>query len=694
VSGKKKRLSHKAPQLRRVGPEQGSVARLCEQARLAILRGNLKEAESAYTQAIALGAHDSDTLNNLGTVYDKLGIKEDESIDLVTKAYALAPNSPDIRRNLVSLLKKRVASLGREGRYRQALPLAMRRMELEPDVAQAQRDLGACYAKIGQLETAIRYYTRAINLEPNNPSHYNDLGLACYQLRLLAEAQGAFQEVLRLNPKSAVAYTHLGLLANLTGLTGVAVSFLRRALEVEPTCAEAQNNMALFLRDQGELQECRQHYNEALRLRPNNANMFSGYLLSLNDDPDADPRWVAAEHRRFQSAIKVQPRTLAPKDGASTRRLRIGYLSPDFRTHSVAFFAAPILEAHDPQVVEVTCYSTGNMEDAMTERIRKANVKWRRVFGMSDEELAETILADGIDVLVELSGHTSANRLAMLANRVAPVQMTYLGYANTTGLREMDYRITDAIADPVGASDSLHTETLLRIEGGFLAYQPSDGASTLPTVELPAAEAGYVTFGSFNNLAKINNLVLDTWATILQRVPNSRILIKAKGLRDDRVKERILGAFAVRGIVGEERVRLLGQERSAIDHLRLYNQMDLALDSFPYNGTTTTCEALWMGTPVVTFAGQAHAGRVGASLLIHGALPELVVRDRASYIELAVVLASDRERLRGLRRGLRERFAASAAMDSSRLARRLEAAYRQSWDLWQSGTGQASASSR
>jgi protein O-GlcNAc transferase len=662
------------------------VAKLRDRARAAVLRGDWESAERDYSGAVARGANDADTLNNLAAVYDRLGTHQERALELLVKACALCPDNGDLRRNLVNLLKKRVETLMQEGRYREARTVAQQRVELEPQSAKAQRDLGYCHAKTGQLETAIRFYTRAINLDPNNAVYYNDLGLACYDLRLLAEAQGAFQEVLRLNPTSAVAYTHLGLLANLTGLSGVAVSLLRRAVEVEPTCGAAQNDLALFLRDQGELQECRARYGEAIRLKPNSTNIFSGYLLSLNDDPNADPRCVAAEHRRFGAMTARPARKLVARAGDGGRKLRIGYLSPDFRTHSVAFFVAPILESHRQGEVEVTCYSTGNLEDGMTERIRRANVTWRSAFGMSDEDLAAAIESDAIDILVELSGHTAGNRLEMLAGRVAPVQMTYLGYPNTTGVDAMDYRITDVVADPVGATDSLYTEKLIRIEGGFLAYQPPDVARNLPTVELPAEQAGHVTFGSFNNLAKINDLVLDAWAAILRQVPNSRILIKAKGLRDDRVKERILGAFSSRGIAANERVSLLIQERAAADHLRLYNKIDVALDSFPYNGTTTTCEALWMGTPVVTFAGQAHAGRVGASLLTHAGLGATLAGDRSGYIDLASALGNDLERLRELRRGMRERFAASPAMDPVRLARRLESLYREAWERCEAGS--------
>lgn len=655
------------------------VARLREEGRIAVVKGNLNEAEKAYSQAVALGAKDSDIYNNLATIYDKWGVRPEDELKLLSKAHELASENEEIRKNFLNFLRKQSAALGKEDRYRESLSLHLRRVEVEPDSASAHRELGFCYWKTGKLDDAMREITRAINLEPNNAFHYNDLGLICFEMRLLAEAQGAFQEVLRLNPKSVMAFTHLGLLANLAGLTGLAVSFLHRALAVDPNCSAALNNLALFLREQGEQVECRQRYKEAMALKPDNAIVLSGYLLSLNDDPNADPGWVATEHRRFQGIMKRKHRVLELGDLKPAKQLRVGYLSPDFRTHSVAFFIAPTLEHHDREKIEVTCYSTSLIEDGMTERIKRAAGRFRCVYRMSDDDLAELIKTDGIDVLVELSGHTCDSRLAMLANRAALVQVTYLGYPNTTGLTEMDYRVTDAIADPQGQTEALYTEKLVRMDGGFLAYEPPEFARELPVSAQPARNVNHVTFGSFNNLAKINKVVLDTWATILEQVPGSTILLKARGLRDERVKGRIWAAFAARGIDCESRIQLMGHERSPVDHLRLYNQMDLALDTFPYNGTTTTCEALWMGTPVLTFEGASHAGRVGASLLTHTGLPELVAKDRQGYIDKAVELGKDWDALAKLRSGLRDRFASSPAMDAARLARGLEKAYREAW---------------
>jgi predicted O-linked N-acetylglucosamine transferase (SPINDLY family) len=655
------------------------AARLCRAAKLAIAQGNLDVAQEAYGAAIECGTRDPEAFNDLATIYDKKGVKAEERFQLLSKAFEMAPGHPVIRRNFLNLLQGLLVAFEQAGHFREALPLHLRRVALEPDSAPAQRALGYCYGQLGHSEAAVTHFTRATTLDPNNPGYHNDLGLAWLELHQLSQARAAFQRVLELNPRSVPAFVHLGLLANITGLTDVAVNMMHRALQVDPNCVEAHNNLAMFLRDQGELVECRRHYQQALRLKPNQASVFSGYLLSLNDDPAAEPDWVASEHRRFNEIVKSRSRPLAPRSLDPEKRLRIAYLSPDFRTHSVAHFIAPLLEAHDRLMVEVTCYATSNAEDGMTERIRQATDRWRPVFRLSDDDLAALIQEDQIDVLIELSGHTADNRLTMLAERTAPVQMTYLGYPNTTGLASVDYRITDAVADPPGVTDAWHTEKLLRIDGGFLAYAAPPFAKEIPVSDPPARKAGAITFGSFNNLAKTNDTLLQSWATILARVPHSRLLLKAHGLRNEGVRQRILRTFAAHGEIAPERVCFMGHERSAADHLQRYHEVDLALDTFPYNGTTTTCEALWMGVPVLTLQGRSHAGRVGASLLSRVALQEFVAQDWSDYVEKAVVWAGRQDNSGELRSKLRGRLLASPLMDAGRLARGLEAAFREAW---------------
>jgi protein O-GlcNAc transferase len=660
--------------------QQSALGELCMQARKAAARGDLAAAERGYRAALAQGADDADTYNNLASVCDRGGARGEEVLELLARAFELAPERPEIRANLLGALGRQATLLQNRGDYAGSIRLLEVKVGIEPDVAANHRALGACLSKIGALEQAVRHFTRAISLEPNNPTYYNDLGLACSELHLLAEAQGAFQEVLRLDPKSVAAYTHLGLLANTAGMSWVAVNMLKRALDINPDCGEAHNNLALFYREQGESAECRHHYQEAIRLLPSNGGVYSGYLLSLNDDPVAEPAWIADQHRRYQTLVEGPNRSVTVSDPDPARRLRVGYLSPDFRVHSVAYFLAPLLEKHDRSAVDVFCYATGNVDDPMTARMKAAQVTWRDAYRMPDEDLARAIQTDGIDILVELSGHTRDNRLAMLARRVAPIQISYLGYPNTTGLREMDYRVTDAIADPPGEQDGLYSETLLRIPGGFLSYQPVFSPTTAPVAPAPCESGAPIAFGCFNNIAKINDRVLDAWAEILRRVPGSTLFLKGRGLSDERVRDRMTRALAGRGIDTDGRLLLQGAERAMLDHLKLYGRVDIALDTFPYNGTTTTCEALWMGCPVVTFAGNRHSGRVGATLLARLGLEEdLVAKDEAGYVALAVRLAEDRSRLGSMRRDMRGRMESSTLMDASRLAREMEAAYREAW---------------
>jgi predicted O-linked N-acetylglucosamine transferase (SPINDLY family) len=362
--------------------------------------------------------------------------------------------------------------------------------------------------------------------------------------------------------------------------------------------------------------------------------------------------------------------------------LRVGYVSADFRQHSVAFFIEPVIEAHDRRGFEVICYSNVAWPDAVTMRMRKLADQWRDIARRCDEDVAEQIRRDGVDILVDLAGHTDGNRLLVFARKPAPVQVTYLGYPDTTGLRTMDYRLTDAYADPPGETEPYHSEELVRLARCFLCYRP---ATESPEVgELPALAAGTVTFGSFNSFAKVTEEVMGAWSRILLAVPESRLVLKAKGLGQAEARERAGEVFERHGIA-PQRVEMTGQSESFVEHLRAYQCVDIALDTFPYNGTTTTCEALWMGVPVITLAGRSHVWRVGMSLLSNAGLPELIAATLDDYVAAAARLAGDVDGLRQMRRGLRQRLGASALTDAAGFTRRLEEAYRGIWANWCAG---------
>jgi predicted O-linked N-acetylglucosamine transferase (SPINDLY family) len=319
------------------------------------------------------------------------------------------------------------------------------------------------------------------------------------------------------------------------------------------------------------------------------------------------------------------------------------------------------------------------MPDGRTQRLQAESDHWYSIAGKPDLEVAERIRKDQIDILVDLEGHTGENRLLVFAHKPAPVQVTWLGYPNTTGMRTIDYRLTDAVADPPGEADKFHSEKLFRLEHGFLCYLPDAAAPEAGPP--PCLESGQLTFGSFNNLAKVTSEVVRVWAEILHRQPLSRLVLKSKPLADQACRERYLGLFAEQGIPAD-RLELLGWLPAPQNHLELYHRIDIGLDSFPYNGTTTTCEALWMGVPVVTLCGDRHAARVGASIMRQVGLEELVAHSEDEYIALAVALAQDRQRLLALRGSQRRKMRESRLLDKKLFAETLEDAYRRMWEEW------------
>ena len=414
-------------------------------------------------------------------------------------------------------------------------------------------------------------------------------------------------------------------------------------------------------------------------LAPERADVFSNLLFIGNYDAGLAPAALAELHhgygRKYETAA-VMPHE---NDRSHGRRLRIGYVSPDFRQHSVANFLEALLQGHHTEAIEVTCYAAVKSPDAVTARLQEQAARWRNVMGLTDEAVAGMIRSDGIDILVDLAGHTAGNRLGVFARNPAPVQATYLGYPNTTGLSRIDYRVTDAEADPAGADDALYSERLYRLPRCFLAYRP---AAEAPAVTArPGATGKPITFGSFNMLAKMSSQTIAAWAAVLRAQPEARLVIKSAPLIDRATGARTHARFAEHGIAAT-RVQLVPFMQDRGRHLEAYGRIDIALDTFPYNGTTTTCEALWMGVPVVTFAGDRHAAHVGKSLLHAIGLDELVAPSAEGYVALAGELAADPPRVAALSRGLRERVANSPLCDTRGLAQTLEAAYRDMWQRW------------
>lgn len=551
---------------------------------------------------------------------------------------------------------------------------------LRPSHALAHYNLGIALQGNGQLSEAVDAFRAAAQHEPNQIQIYGRLGHLLIMLGRLDEALICYRELQKLSPNEPGVHGNLGAILYSAGNLEEAVAEYRQELRLYPDIASVYDNLASALSAQGKCTEAISTSRQSLRLNPGAAQAHSNLLLTMHYLSEQEPKELFSEHQNW---AKIHARPLATLQSYTNsckpkRPLRIGYMSSDFRAHSVTFFFEPLLANHDSSVVETVCYSGGSFPDATTHRIKGLTGKWREIGGLQEDQVERMVRADEIDILVDLAGHTAGNFLTVFSRKPAPIQVTYLGYPDTTGLHAIDYRLTDTLADPEG-QDVFYTEKLVRLPEGFLCYRPL--ADSPPVAPLPALENKYVTFGSFNNLAKINPEVIALWAELLQAVPNARLFVKNPSLTDEATRERYYCLFEEHGAT-RERVELRGRTATQAEHLALYRQLDIALDTFPYNGTTTTCEALWMGVPVITLVGTRHAGRVGLSLLANVGRKEWCAETREQYISIATGLAADLQRLASLRAGLREYMASSPLCDDKNFARTLEMTYQDMWRAW------------
>ena len=532
-----------------------------------------------------------------------------------------------------------------------------------------------------RLADARRVLEAAVADDRKHVPAWMNLGLACEALGDYDAARAALRTAAGLDPDDHETQHGLGLVALRVGDFERSEAYFRNAIRLHQHPGY-YNNLSLVLRHLGRSGESDAAIRKAVELAPHDAMLHSNLILYLNYAHGDDGARIRAEADAWARQHAVENRGRADFPGLDrnpSRRLRVGYVSPDFRLHAVAFFFEPLLRAHDRTQVEVFCYSDARVPDDVTRRLRGHADVWREAHTMSDDALERAMLDDRIDVAVDLAGHTGGNRLPLFARRVAPVQVSYLGYLGTTGVPAMDYRFTDAIADPVGRTEAFSSEELVRLEGGMFVYE-GNGAVEVPA-EPPVTRTGGITFGSFNPLTKITEATLRRWAAVLAGVPGSRLLIKAASLGANAQRET-LWRRAVAAGVDPERLVLLGPEEQVAQHLARYNEVDIAVDTYPYNSITTAFEALWMGVPLVTRAGPTQISRFAASTLTHVGLEDLVVTSEQAYVERAISLAHDVERLRELRRTLRARMTASSLCDKNRLARGVEAAYRDMWTRW------------
>ena len=585
-------------------------------------------------------------------------------------------NDGDLRQQKANAL-----ALIRQQRLAEASGVCRQICDAEPAIAENWFMLATVAGQLGQLDEALDGYNQALHLNPEFTPAYINLGNLLFARGKVQEAESCYRQVVALQADSVDALANLGKVLQSQGRFSEAERYFRKALTIQPELPDLYNELGMSLNGQGRPVEAADVFRRAIALQADFHTASSNLLLTLNYSADFTPEQVFTEHHRWGKAVEAcsTPDTDHPNSRDPERRLRVAYISPDFRDHSVACFFAPLLENHDAGVLETFCYSDVLQPDAVTQRLTGEADNWRSLVGMSDEQVADLVRADRIDILVDLAGHTARNRLPVFASRPAPVQVTWLGYPNTTGLSAMDYRLVDAWTDPEGAADGFYAESLVRLPDGFLCYQPL--TTSLELTACPSLETGHVTFGSFNSFVKMTPAVFRTWAELLHAVPGSRLLLKNFSLNDPDIRAQCKDAFQSLGI-GRERLELHAILPSKQAHLALYRHIDIALDTFPYNGTTTTCEALWMGIPVVTLAGDQHAGRVGLSLMNALGLPQLIAADHDEYCTLAVELAADIDQRQQWRTSLRTKMEASSLCNGAEFAHKVEGVYREMWIRW------------
>jgi len=509
----------------------------------------------------------------------------------------------------------------------------------------------------------------------------NNLGNALMSVGRHAEAAQQFSRAIAIRPNYAEALSNLGTALEKQHKLTDAIAACQRALQLNPNLSQAWTNLGNALRQQGRISESIAAYRQSLQIAPNNHLARRHLLTALNFSPEESPQSIAAEHRKWGDeqwnlyGSEIRPHS---NDRSPTRPLRIGYVSADFKDQVVAAFLHRVLEHHDKSRFHIVAYSDVPHPDSFTARFQTFCDVWRDILQKTDDQVANQIRSDRIDLLIDLMGHIEGNRLAVFARKPAPIQITWLGYPNTTGLRTIDYRLTDAIADPPGQTETLHTEHLFRLPQSFLCYGP---LHEVPVASPPFEGNGHITFGCFNDLQKVNVNVIALWSELLQRIPSSRVVLKARSLIDPGTADYIRQQFTTHGIP-QSRLDLIGWQPTAEAHLQSYSQIDIALDPFPYNGTTTTCEALWHGVPIIALAGPTHVARVSTSILTNIGLPNLVANDPAGYLAIVAALANDLPRLLELRQTLRQRMIASPLMDAPTFTCALEDAYQDMWTAW------------
>jgi len=598
------------------------------------------------------------------------------------------------------------------GRLKEAEVLYRQIVSAEPDHFDALHLLGILMSQSGHNDIALELVAKALQQNDNDANAYNNFGTILRGLGRLKEAEDAFKKALKLNAGFAEAYNGLASVLPVNRLNEAEQAY-RKAIFLKPDYAEAYNNLGSLLKDLGRLDEAITAYGSALKFRPHATTYhnlgnalkdcgfieealaayrmalelkpdyivaYSNLLFCLNYHPDLSAENLFTEYchwnERYASPL-FQTAISHANEPLPNRKLRVGYVSPDFRTHSCRHFIEPLLATHDRTVVELFAYAELNHQDVYTEKFRGMVDHWVPTLGMSDNTLSERIRMDGIDILVDLAGHTAGNRLLAFARKPAPVQVSWLGYGYTTGIKVIDWYLTDACSAPEG-SEHLFSEGIWRLVGPSLVFRPAEGMGDVSP--LPALERGFVTFVTLTRSIRINHRTIRVWAELLKRIPNARLRFDSRNFNDTSVCEKIATNFSAHGISSDRLI--MGFTSPPWDVLR---GTDIGLDCFPHNSGTTLFETLYMGLPFITLAGRPSVGRLGSMILQGIGHPEWIAVTEAEYIDKAEALASDLPRLSTLRSALRQEMDTSPLMDELQFARKVEKAYKEMWGQYCKG---------
>ncbi|MRR53855.1 MAG: tetratricopeptide repeat protein [Deltaproteobacteria bacterium] len=631
------------------------------------------QAAACYRRTLELAPGYTEARLNLGAVLRDLG-KLEESAACYQQALADMPENAEVLVNYGAILRDSGKAAEAEACYRKALQLA-------PDTALTYFNLGNALRDLGRLTDAVDNFQRALELSPDSPAMYNNLGNTLRDLGKRDAALEVFRTALQRDPENVEAMVNLGNGLKEAGRLEEAISTYERALLLRPELPEAHYNLGTAFQDQCRMAEAVACFRKTLELKPDHTVAHSNLLMNLQYDLALSPEELLRESCAWESRQLAGIAQLPPPDTPRDpeRKLRVGYVSGDLRRHPVGYFIDGVLACHDRDLFEIFCYANQSFGDDLSDRLRHNSDHWQEIFGWSDTAVTEQIRKDTIDILIDLSGHTARNRLQVFGRKPAPVQATWAGYVGTTGLSAMDYLISDPRETPEG-TDHWYREAVLRLPDCYVCYAPPEYAPSV--APLPARKNGFITFGCFNNLAKINRPVIDLWIRILQEIPSARLVLATKALGDPAVSARFRKIFADGGVAG--RVDFSGP----VPHPELlarYGEIDLALDPFPYSGGLTTLEGLWMGVPALTLGGDRFASRHSLSHLTAAGLPEFIVTDKSAYLAKAVSLAHDLAHLENIRLGLRERMQSSPLCDAVRFTRNLEEAFRTMWRRWCEG---------